>query len=200
MITFHATISLSAAMLTWTMIAWNAASVQAADPVTRRIIYNDDDGEVKHMATPDIAAMLKQRVRELLGTQVDTVFFNGQQDFAKAFYDSKIEGVEVIGDAGLSAAGSIDFTGTTALISRSSRPARIAPDALPPSDRKFSGASPHHTTQLGDAIDRRQGFARFVDHVHHIGVQDDAAFAVGQSGRCVVRSEPAFLVGHDFGL
>ena len=101
MTTFHATIRLLTAILTWTMIAWNSASAQATDPRVRRIIYNDDDGEVKHMATPDIEAMLDQRVRGLLGTQVDTVFYNGQQDFAKAFYDSDIEGVEIIGDAGL---------------------------------------------------------------------------------------------------
>jgi len=70
----------------------------------RRIIYNDDGGEVRNMRTPDIQACLAQRVVGLVGSHVDTVFYCGHDDFAKVFYKSQVPGVEFSGAAGLAQA------------------------------------------------------------------------------------------------
>ena len=71
------------------------------DTTTRRIIYNDDGGAVKHMKSDDIEAMLDKRIKPLVGTQVDTVFYCGHDDFGKVFYRSKIEGVDLSANAGV---------------------------------------------------------------------------------------------------
>jgi len=67
----------------------------------RRIIYNDDGGVMKNMRKADLGDYLSRRLEGLVGTQVDTVFFCGHDDWAKAFYVSKIEGVELSASAHL---------------------------------------------------------------------------------------------------
>ncbi len=67
----------------------------------RRIIYNDDGGAVKHMQSDDIAAMLAQRIKPLIDTQVDSVYYCGHDNFYCAYYPSELEWVELIGDDGL---------------------------------------------------------------------------------------------------
>ena len=98
---FEIGLPLAAAMAALITIAWSAAPAEGQTARKRRIIYNDDGGVLKHMATPDVDAMLAKRIKPLVGTQVDTVFYCGHDDFAKVFYDSKIEGVEMSGSAGL---------------------------------------------------------------------------------------------------
>ena len=68
---------------------------------TRRILYNDDGGAVKHMKTPEVDAMLAKRIKPLVGTHVDTVFYCGHDDFTRTFYPSSLDGVEISGGDGL---------------------------------------------------------------------------------------------------
>lgn len=77
---------------------------------SRRIIYNDDGGAMKTMRKAGIEDYLSQRLVGLVGTQVDTVFFCGHDDWARAFYTSKIEGVQMSGNAHLQKllAGGVD--------------------------------------------------------------------------------------------
>ena len=66
----------------------------------RRVIYNDDGGEVKHMETPDWDDLLSKRLKHVVGTHVDSVFYCGHDNFTAAFYESKVQGTELCGSAG----------------------------------------------------------------------------------------------------
>jgi uncharacterized lipoprotein YddW (UPF0748 family) len=74
--------------------AWSEPNFQEVTK-SRRIIYNDDGGEMKNMELSSIESYLSKRLAGLVGTQVDTVFFCGHDDWAGAFYESEVEGVEL---------------------------------------------------------------------------------------------------------
>ena len=66
----------------------------------RRFIYNDDGGAMKHIKEPDLDCYFSQRLEgQLRRDSIDTVFFCGHDDWAKVFYDSKVEGVAFSCDA-----------------------------------------------------------------------------------------------------
>ena len=67
----------------------------------RRIVYNDDGGALKHLTDKGLDGYLSERLKGLVGTQVDTIFFCAHDDWAKAFYTSKIEGVDLSASAHL---------------------------------------------------------------------------------------------------
>ena len=83
------------------MVSTDGEPLMARQAKIRRLIYNDDGGAVKHMKTPDVDAMLGKRIKPLVGTEVDSVFYCGHDDFTHTFYPSSIDGVKLNGSDGL---------------------------------------------------------------------------------------------------
>jgi len=74
--------------------AWPESNSQQRT-TSRRIIYNDDGGKMKNMTHSSIESYLSSRLARLEDTQVDSVFFCGHDDWAGAFYESEVDGVEL---------------------------------------------------------------------------------------------------------
>ncbi|MFH0962735.1 MAG: family 10 glycosylhydrolase [Planctomycetota bacterium] len=75
------------------------AASQPSPP--RRLIYNDDGGALKHIKGPSLETYFSERLADLPNTPVTTVFFCPHDDWASAFYDSRIEGVQFSGSGPL---------------------------------------------------------------------------------------------------
>ncbi|HJN15172.1 MAG TPA: hypothetical protein QGH10_06775 [Armatimonadota bacterium] len=111
---------MAAARLGYAPAGLGAASQGQAPAKRRRIIFNDDGDDVWHPAASTAEGFLSVRLKHVVGTQVDTIFYCTTQSFNYHTYDTKV------GEVFLSREGPFANNNMQALLDAGTDPLRLA--------------------------------------------------------------------------